>query len=71
MTQEDFDNYEVRVTEALSGAYRNRTIYTTHAPSSGMVLLHMLNLVEDIENFVEEGRTGKNTHRIVEAVKCE
>jgi hypothetical protein len=36
-----------------------------------MALLHMLNLVESLEGFVEDGRTGLNIHRTVEALKCE
>ena len=70
MTQKDLDSYRVQVQKALRGSYRGRTVYTTHAPSSGMVLLHMLNLVEPLDGFVEDGRTGLNTHRMVEALKC-
>jgi gamma-glutamyltranspeptidase / glutathione hydrolase / leukotriene-C4 hydrolase len=71
MTQRDLDMYDVQVRKALHGTYRGRSVYTTHAPSSGMVLLHMLNLVELIKDFVEDGRTGLNTHRMVEVLKCE
>ena len=71
MTQSDLDSYKVRVSRAIKGTYRGRNVYTTDAPSSGRVLLHMLNLVEQIEGFVEEGRTGLNTHRVVESLKCE
>ena len=71
MTQADLDNYSVRVQPALKGSYRGRTIYTTHAPTSGPVLLHMLNLAEMFEDFVEEGRTPLNMHRLVEIMKCE
>jgi gamma-glutamyltranspeptidase len=71
MTQRDLDIYEVQVRKALHGTYRGRSVYTTHAPSSGMVLLHMLNLVETMEDFVVDGRTALNTHRLVETMKCE
>ena len=71
MTQEDLDQYEVKVDRALQGKYRGRTIYTTHAPTSGPVLLHMFNLLEMFEDFVEEGRTPLNVHRVVEIMKCE
>ena len=70
MTQADFDNYEVKVRPALKGTYHGRTIYTTHAPTSGPVLLHMFNLLEMYDNFVEEGRTAVNVHRLVEIMKC-
>ncbi|THH27848.1 hypothetical protein EUX98_g6344 [Antrodiella citrinella] len=69
LTHEDLESYNVIVQPALQGTYRGRKIYTTHAPTSGPVLLHMLNLVEHFDDFVEEGRTGLNVHRIVEAIK--
>ncbi len=70
MAQEDFDNYAVNVQSALKGSYRGRNVYTTHAPTSGPVLLYMLNLLERYEDFVEEGLTGLNAHRLLEIMKC-
>ena len=32
-------------------------------------MLHMLNLVEKFD-FVGEGRTGLNVHRLIESMKC-
>ncbi|KAJ3529786.1 hypothetical protein NM688_g7806 [Phlebia brevispora] len=69
MTQQDLDSYGVKVQPALQGTYRGRSVYTTHAPTSGPVLLHMLNLAEKYDNFVEEGLTGLNAHRIIEIMK--
>jgi len=69
MTHEDLEAYEVKVDHALKGSYRGRTVYTTPAPTSGPVLLHMLNLLEQYEDFVEEGRTPLNVHRMVEIIK--
>lgn len=71
LTHEDLEDYEVIVKPALMGTYRDKKIYTTHAPTSGPVLLHMFNLLEHFDDFVEEGRTGLNVHRIVETMKCE
>lgn len=72
MTLEDLAGYEVKVRRALEGSYRGRKIYVPHAPTSGGVLLHMFNLVEGYkeENWMEEGRTGLNVHRMLEAMKC-
>jgi gamma-glutamyltranspeptidase len=70
MSQEDLDSYRVRVEEPIQGTYRGRNLYTTGPPSSGPVLLHMLNLVEQYGDFINDGRTGLNTHRIVEILKC-
>ncbi|KAF8909841.1 gamma-glutamyltranspeptidase [Mucidula mucida] len=66
MTHADLENYKVRVDRALEGTYRGRKVYTTHAPTSGPVLLHMLNLMEKYE--LEE-RNGINVHRIIEAMR--
>jgi gamma-glutamyltranspeptidase / glutathione hydrolase / leukotriene-C4 hydrolase len=70
MTHEDLTNYGVKVYRALEGSYRGRKVYTPHAPTSGPVLLHMLNLMEKYDLPVE-GQTGVNVHRLVEAMKCE
>ena len=71
MTLEDLAQYEVKLDYALEGTYRGRKIYTTQAPTSGPVLLHMFNLLEQYEDFVSEGRTGLNVHRLLEIMKCE
>ncbi|ETW81007.1 hypothetical protein HETIRDRAFT_155010 [Heterobasidion irregulare TC 32-1] len=70
LSLEDMANYKVTVRKALQGTYRGRKVYTTHAPTSGPVLLHMLNLLETYD-IPTEGRTGLNVHRYVEAMKCE
>lgn len=56
---------------ALRGTYLNRTIYTSHAPSGGPVLINLLNTIEGYETYVTGGRTGLAIHRFVEALKCE
>lgn len=70
MTLTDLVGYRVKVEPALTGSYRGRKVYTPHAPTSGPVLLHMLNLLERYD-LAGEGRTGLNTHRLVEVIKCE
>ncbi|KAJ7178528.1 gamma-glutamyltranspeptidase [Mycena crocata] len=62
----DLENYKVKVEHALQGTYRGRKVYTSHAPGSGPVLLHMLNL---IEKFPMTARTPLNVHRVVEVLK--
>lgn len=71
MTLDDLENYKANVQPAVKGTYRNRTIWTTDAPSSGPVLIHLLNVLEQYDGYVEDGRTELNTHRFVEALKCE
>ncbi|KAF8973301.1 gamma-glutamyltranspeptidase [Flammula alnicola] len=63
---QDLESYSVKVDRALEGTYRGRKVYTSHAPTSGPVLLHMLNL---IENFEMEERSGLNVHRLIEVMK--
>lgn len=70
MTYNDLLTYKANVQPALKGTYHNRTIYTTHAPSAGPVLIHLLNVLERY-NLQEGQRDGLNTHRFVEALKCE
>ncbi|KAJ6586911.1 gamma-glutamyltranspeptidase [Mycena vulgaris] len=66
LSHADLENYSVKVDHALQGTYRGRKVYTTHAPGSGPVLLHMLNL---IEKFPMTARTPLNVHRAVEVLK--
>ncbi|KAF9049718.1 gamma-glutamyltranspeptidase [Panaeolus papilionaceus] len=66
LTHNDLKNYKVIVRPALQGTYRGRNVYTSHAPTSGPVLLHMLNL---LEHYPIEERGGLNTHRMLEAMK--
>lgn len=67
LTADDFANYKPIVKAALKGNFKNRTVYTSHAPSSGPVLLHMLNLHEKFDNNADH---GLNVHRFVETMKC-
>jgi len=67
---EDWTSYNVTTEPAMAGTYRNRTVYTTHAPTSGPVVLHILNLLENYD-LPGEGRTPLNIHRLIEAMKCE
>lgn len=66
---EDWTSYNITIEPAIAGTYRNRTIYTTQAPTSGPVVLHILNLLENYD-LPGEGRTPLNIHRLIEAMKC-
>ncbi|RPD59787.1 gamma-glutamyltranspeptidase [Lentinus tigrinus ALCF2SS1-6] len=69
LSHEDLENYQVIVQPALQGSYRGRKIYTPHAPTSGPVLLHMLNLIEHYPDLIQDGSTLLNIHRSIEAMK--
>ncbi|KAF7315733.1 Sec7-like domain belongs to guanine nucleotide exchange factors [Mycena indigotica] len=66
LSHSDLANYRVKVTHALQGTYRGRKIYTSHAPASGLVLLHMLNLME---TYPPAPRTPLSMHRVLEILK--
>ncbi|KAF8070173.1 gamma-glutamyltranspeptidase [Lyophyllum atratum] len=66
LSHADLRNYSVKVRPALEGSYRGKKIYTTHAPTSGPVLIHMLNLLEKYD--VTE-RNVLLIHRLVEILK--
>jgi gamma-glutamyltranspeptidase / glutathione hydrolase / leukotriene-C4 hydrolase len=68
LTHEDLESYSVTIRPALEGTYLSRKVYTTHAPTSGPVLLHMLNIMEHYDLY--KGMTDLNVHRLVEAIKC-
>ncbi|KAH7888834.1 gamma-glutamyltranspeptidase [Phlebopus sp. FC_14] len=68
LTHADLEGYSVNVGRALEGTYHGKKVYTSHAPTSGPALLHMLNLLERYD-LVQDGRTGLSLHRIVEAHK--
>lgn len=69
MTHADLESYKAITQPALKGTYHNRTIYTTHAPSAGPVLIHLLNVLEKYD-FHKGERDGLSTHRFIEALKC-
>ncbi|CAG8600252.1 20726_t:CDS:10, partial [Cetraspora pellucida] len=68
MTLEDLENYRPIVRKPLVGFYHGRKILTTPEPSSGSVLIFLLNLLEkyDLKN---NKISGLNLHRIVESLK--
>jgi gamma-glutamyltranspeptidase/glutathione hydrolase/leukotriene-C4 hydrolase len=63
LTHEDLLGYSVITKPALKGSYLGKKVYTTHAPTSGPVLLHMLNVIEHYDLMNEQD--GLNTHRLV------
>jgi gamma-glutamyltranspeptidase/glutathione hydrolase/leukotriene-C4 hydrolase len=62
-------NYLPIVQSALEGSYLGRRVYTTDAPTSGPVVLHILNILEHYD-LIGQGRTPLNIHRLIEAIKC-
>ncbi|KAG8691382.1 hypothetical protein FRC11_004495 [Ceratobasidium sp. 423] len=76
MTLQDLESYQVVQQPALKSTYQGRHVYTAHAPSSGPVLIHVLNALErfgsgpnvhDQAAMKKEG--GLWWHRVTEALK--
>ncbi|KAI8641330.1 nucleophile aminohydrolase [Parasitella parasitica] len=69
ITLEDLKSYKALSRPVISTSYHGYKIFTTSAPTSGPVLLNILNLVEPY-NFTRDGRRNTlNMHRLVEAFK--
>ncbi|CEP11108.1 hypothetical protein [Parasitella parasitica] len=69
MTLADLGNYKALSRPVVSTSYHGYKIFTTSAPTSGPILLNILNLVEPY-NFAQDGRRNTlNMHRLVEAFK--
>lgn len=69
ITLEDLKNYRALSRPVISTGYHNHKIFTTSAPTSGPVLLNILNLIEPYNFAQDGGRTTLNMHRLVEAFK--
>ncbi|KAL9549312.1 hypothetical protein MBANPS3_005268 [Mucor bainieri] len=68
VTLDDFKAYRPVIRRTLSTWYNGRKITTCSEPTSGPVILSVLNLIERFQ-FKVEGFTGLNLHRLVEALK--
>ncbi|KAL9543337.1 hypothetical protein MBANPS3_008159 [Mucor bainieri] len=69
ITVEDLKHYKALSRPVLSTSYHGHKIFTTSAPTSGPVLLNILNLIEPYMFDKDGGRTTLNMHRLVEAFK--
>ncbi|GAC72412.1 gamma-glutamyltransferase [Moesziomyces antarcticus T-34] len=69
LTLDDMAAYKVVVQPALRGSWLGKRIYTTHAPTSGPVVLSILNMLSLIPEFATGGPTSVNLHRFVETLK--
>ncbi|RXK42215.1 gamma-glutamyltransferase [Tremella mesenterica] len=65
MTLRDLADYKARSSPAISQTWRGKQIYTTDAPSSGGVMLGLLNILEPFES--EQCWDELAVHRLIEA----
>jgi gamma-glutamyltranspeptidase/glutathione hydrolase/leukotriene-C4 hydrolase len=68
ITLEDLRNYKPLVRPTVSTSYHGKKITTCSAPTSGPILISMLNILEKY-NLRSLGRIGVNVHRLVESMK--
>ncbi|KAJ2460965.1 hypothetical protein GGF42_000496 [Coemansia sp. RSA 2424] len=68
LTTRDFESYAPVDRTPIETYYHGRKVITGSPPTSGSVLLHMLNVVEGY-TLAMDGPTAVNYHRIVEAMK--
>ncbi|KAJ1954501.1 hypothetical protein EC988_002399 [Linderina pennispora] len=68
LTMEDFAAYAAVDRKPLETFYHGRRVITGSPPTSGSILLNMLNVVEGYP-LACEGQTALSYHRIVEAMK--
>ncbi|KAK3344418.1 gamma-glutamyltranspeptidase [Lasiosphaeria hispida] len=68
LTHVDLEQYAIKVKKALSIDYRGYKLFTTQAPSSGPIMLNILNTMKNYP--AEDVKNGNlTTHRFVEAMK--
>jgi gamma-glutamyltranspeptidase / glutathione hydrolase len=71
VTFEDFDNYETLLKEPLSINYRGFQIFSAPPPQSGLTLLEILNILENVpqKRLREYSKNAFSTHVLTEAIK--
>ncbi|KAI7899777.1 gamma-glutamyltransferase [Cokeromyces recurvatus] len=68
LTLQDLENYQAIIRKPLYGFYHGRKVITTSEPTSGPVLLSVLNLIERFE-FNNHEHKSLDVHRLIEAFK--
>ena len=68
MTLEDMEEYEAVIRPTVSTYYHGRKVTTCTTPTSGPLIISVLNILERY-NFPVKGLVGLNIHRFVEAMK--
>lgn len=71
LTLDDLAKYRIRVLEPVEGKWYNRSIFTTPAPTSGPVLLSLLETLATYPdwNKGDSWTSGLTAHRFIEALK--
>ncbi|KAI8341424.1 gamma-glutamyltransferase [Chlamydoabsidia padenii] len=68
ITLKDLQDYRPKIRPTIHTYYHGKKVTTASAPTSGPILISMLNILERY-NLGSLGRIGLNLHRLVEAMK--
>ncbi|KAF9186920.1 hypothetical protein BGZ51_001231 [Haplosporangium sp. Z 767] len=69
LTMKDMGSYQPLIKKPMVGYYHGRKVYTTPAPTSGPVLISILNILELYDLGRYKADANVEAHRLVEAMK--
>ena len=69
MTMDDLKNYSVALREPAAIDYRDYKIRSCSAPSSGIVAMSVMKIIEGYDDIGEEATLNLSTHRFDEAIR--
>ncbi|KAG0226111.1 hypothetical protein BGW41_004270 [Actinomortierella wolfii] len=69
LTMKDLAGYRPLLKEPIVGYYQGRKVYTTPAPTSGPVLISLLNILERYNVGRDKSLAPIEVHRLIEAMK--
>lgn len=69
MEMEDLEDYSIVRRNPVKIQYRNHSLTSINAPSSGVVALSALNILGGCPNFEEPRKSNLSTRRMIEAIK--
>lgn len=67
---DDFNRYSVKLDESYNTHIDNLSIHTTGFPTSGPVLLFMLNMLDNFDMIPPRINDSEDLHNLIETMKC-
>ena len=68
-TMSDMQNFRASVEDAVSGSFRNFTLFTSNAPTSGPQLIFLMNILEEMEYPKGNQLSVNYTYQEIEAIR--
>ncbi|KJK75266.1 hypothetical protein H634G_09284 [Metarhizium anisopliae BRIP 53293] len=69
MELKDLEKYNITLPDPVKIQYRDYSLTSINAPSSGIVALSALNILGGFHDFKEPRQSNLSTHRMIEAIK--